>query len=327
MMRFRVLLKGLVTCLILFTLPHSLLQAQGDANSTYIPSLIPPSPNASALMKFTDVPVSPYTGTADVSVPVYTIKVKGIEIPISVSYHTGGIKLKEEASSVGLGWALNAGGMISRNILGFDDFGTGGNIYLTNQCPQLPGDISYTQSSQSATSPSPYVFAFWCNYLVNTSAGTENFYQAFTTGQDPYDMEPDIFSYNFAGHSGKFILTRLGQVVMQKQENIKIQFQGSGNLVTFTITDDQGNKFYFNVAELTAISPNPSQISSWLLSKIVTQQRDSIMFTYTSGGNTVSSVPDTYQTYNTYCDGSSGLITSTISPPAYFNQTLQSIDF
>ena len=75
-------------------------------------------------MKFTDVPVSPYTGTADVTVPIYTIQAKGISVPVSLSYHTGGIKAKEEASWVGLGWALNAGGMISRRIMGHDDFGT-----------------------------------------------------------------------------------------------------------------------------------------------------------------------------------------------------------
>ena len=80
----------------------------------YIPKIIPPSPNASALFKFTDVPVSIYTGTANVSVPIYTIQAKGLSVPISLDYHTGGIKLKEEAGWVGLGWALTAGfGMVT----------------------------------------------------------------------------------------------------------------------------------------------------------------------------------------------------------------------
>src|ERR1700722_15504613 len=91
-----------------------LLNAQGLSSSTYVPNVIPPSPNAAALMKFTDVPVSPYTGTADVTVPIYTIQAKGISVPVILAYHTGGIRLKEDASWVGLGWALNAGGMVSR---------------------------------------------------------------------------------------------------------------------------------------------------------------------------------------------------------------------
>src|ERR1700728_453938 len=97
--------------------------AQAQANQPYIPSVLPPGPDAAALMKFTDVPVSPHTGTADVTVPIYTIQAKGISVPVSLSYHTGGIRLKEEASWVGLGWALNAGGMVSRTIMGHDDFG------------------------------------------------------------------------------------------------------------------------------------------------------------------------------------------------------------
>ncbi|HEV2481008.1 MAG TPA: hypothetical protein VGS79_15130, partial [Puia sp.] len=69
------------------SIPFGAIHAQSDVNSPYIPSVIPPSPNASALMKFTDVPVSPYTGTTDVSIPIYTIKVKGVTVPVEVSYH------------------------------------------------------------------------------------------------------------------------------------------------------------------------------------------------------------------------------------------------
>src|SRR5215472_6202424 len=101
----------LAAALITTFLPWGLLCAQGT--TPYIPSIIPPSPNAAALMKFTDIPVSTYTGTADITVPIYTIKAKGVTVPVSLSYHTGGIRLSEEASWVGLGWALNAGGRIS----------------------------------------------------------------------------------------------------------------------------------------------------------------------------------------------------------------------
>ena len=141
--------------------------------------------------------------------------------------------------------------------MGHDDFGSDGIYYLTNLAPQLQGDFAYPQPLQSSQTNgvSPHYIDFYCTYLVYTTGGTEDFTPAFSAGGDTYDMEPDVFSYNFPGHSGKFILTRLGNVVMQKQENIKIQFTGTTNHVTFTITDDQGNKFYFNVLEQTAISP------------------------------------------------------------------------
>jgi hypothetical protein len=219
------------------------------STSNYIPNVIPPSPNAASLMKFSDVPVSPYTGTADVTIPIYTIQAKGISVPVSLSYHTGGIKMKEEASLVGLGWALNAGGMVSRTIMGYDDFGTQGYSYFTSAVPQISGDMTAYHPSEPTYDPvlGNYYVDFFCNYLANTTGGNEDFYQAFTTGAPLYDMEPDIFTYSFPGHSGKFIITRGGKPVLQKQENIIIQFQPGGQ--SFTITDDQGNKFYFNTLE------------------------------------------------------------------------------
>jgi hypothetical protein len=301
-----------------------ILFAQGPTTSPYIPSIVPPSPNAAALMKFTDVPVSPYTGTADITVPIYTIQAKGISVPVSLSYHTGGVKLKEEASWVGLGWALNAGGMISRTIMGHDDFSQS-QPYFTSMVPQLAGDMTITKPAQASNVPylSPYVYDFFCAYLAGTTSGNENFAQAFNAGQDIYDMEPDIYSYSFPGHSGKFILTRAGQVVLQKQENIVVQFQSGGQ--SFTIIDDQGNKFYFNVTE-TCTSGSVISTTSWLLAKIVTQQQDSVLFNYAPGGGGLTVYPDIYQTNNVYCSNQ-GLITSSPAQNFYNNQTLQSIDF
>jgi hypothetical protein len=305
------------------------LHAQLSADVQYVPNYISPSPNAAALMKFSDVPVSPYTGTADITVPIYTIKAKGISVPISLDYHTGGVKLKEEASWVGLGWALNAGGMISRTIMNYDDFGTQGYPYFTTVIPQLAGDMTVSQPAQASDMPDYgfYYFDFFCNYDVNTTQGTENFWWAFESGGTQYDMEPDIFSYNFPGHSGKFILTRAGQVVLQKQDNIVIQFQGSGSSVTFTITDDQGNHYYFNNLELFTNGSGAEPISSWLLSKIVTQQQDSVNFNYVGGGANTSPAPDKFQTENYACTPTGGFFYSSQSPPQYINQTLQSISF
>jgi YD repeat-containing protein len=296
------------------------------STSNYIPNVIPPSPNAASLSKFSDVPVSPYTGTADVTIPIYTIQAKGISVPVSLSYHTGGIKMKEEASLVGLGWALNAGGMVSRTIMGYDDFGTQGYPYFTGAVPQLSGDMTAYHPSQPNSDPvlGNYLVDFFCNYLANTTGGNEDFYLAFTTGAALYDMEPDIFTYSFPGHSGKFIITRAGKPVLQKQENIIIQFQSGGQ--SFTITDDQGNKFYFNTLETCQTTGAATPTTSWLLSKIITEQQDSVLFTYTPVGGGLSTYPDVYQTYKAYCSDA-GLTTGNSAPTMYNNQILQSIDF
>ncbi|WP_123864486.1 hypothetical protein [Chitinophaga barathri] len=48
-----------------------------------------------------------------INIPIYEIELDGVKIPISVAYHAGGFKVDEGSSHVGLGWALNAGGMIN----------------------------------------------------------------------------------------------------------------------------------------------------------------------------------------------------------------------
>ena len=311
------------------------VSAQSQAGTDYIPSVIPPSPNAAALMKFSDVPVSPYTGTADVTIPIYTIKLRGLDVPISISYHTGGVKLKEEASWVGLGWALNAGGMVSRTVMDLDDFNTG-TPYFTTAVPQLAGDMTNYHPSEPTgdTFVGDNFTVFFCDYLANTSAGNEDFTNAYSgissASRPPYDMEPDQFSYNFPGHSGKFILTRGGNAVIQKQENIKIRFQGSGANVTFTITDDEGNNFYFTQTETVQPSGTGQvYVSSWLLTKIVSQLKDSVMFNYVNGGASVSTQADITQTYayGGYCTGSHALTTTQGAPTLYSTVSLQSIVF
>src|ERR1700761_6632744 len=82
---------------------------------------IPASPDAAALGKFGSIPVGPYTGTANISIPLYTIKSGDLTLPVSLGYHSSGNKVEEMASSVGLGWSLNAGGVITRSIRGLAD--------------------------------------------------------------------------------------------------------------------------------------------------------------------------------------------------------------
>ena len=55
-------------------------------------------------------------GTVDISIPLFEIKFNGISIPIAVNYITSGIKVDQQASNVGLGWSLNYGGSIIRNV-------------------------------------------------------------------------------------------------------------------------------------------------------------------------------------------------------------------
>lgn len=228
--------------------------------------VIPPSPNAAALMKFADIPVSNYTGTPNIDIPLYTIQSGDISVPISLSYHASGIKLIEEASVVGLGWALQAGGAVSRNILDKDDFAEASS-YFTASVP----DIKNTPDSLLIFRES--------SFITHTQEGEVLDLNELFTSRDFYDFESDIFFFNFQGRSGKFNLNRQKQAVLNKQEDLEIIPNRNG--LSFTITDESGFRYIFNRIEYSYLaSVGINQATSWYLSEITSPTKNKVKFIY-----------------------------------------------
>src|SRR5690606_17280608 len=100
--------------------------------SQQLPTVVPPSPEAAQLGKYVETPVSYYNGTANISIPLLEINVDGIVVSINISYHSKGVQVGEIASRVGMGWTLNTGGAITRQIRGkADDYSVNGAGYLS----------------------------------------------------------------------------------------------------------------------------------------------------------------------------------------------------
>jgi RHS repeat-associated protein len=117
-----------------------------------------PSANAGSLGKYGDIPVGNFTGTPSINIPIYTLQEGPISVPISMSYHASGLKVNELASWVGLGWSLNAGGMISRSVLSVKDDDPNGWLnkalpdpanLLHNDWDREPDIFSYSFGGQS----------------------------------------------------------------------------------------------------------------------------------------------------------------------------------
>jgi hypothetical protein len=79
------------------------------------------SPTAASLGKYGDIPVSYHTGIPNIGIPIYTVQSRTLKLPISLSYHAGGLKVQENASWVGAGFSLLAGGCITRTVVGAPD--------------------------------------------------------------------------------------------------------------------------------------------------------------------------------------------------------------
>lgn len=101
-----------------------------------------PAPNAAALGKYSDIPVSYFTGVPSISIPIYTVQEGPLSVPVALNYHASGVRVGEPASWVGLGWSLDAGGMVTRTVMGKPDDQNG--YYFTGASLTTTGnDISY----------------------------------------------------------------------------------------------------------------------------------------------------------------------------------------
>jgi YD repeat-containing protein len=120
MTMFKFWFKKILPVLIVFVSQQ--LYSQSPSLST----VAMPSPNAASLIKFEQIPVSNYTGVPNIEVPLVNIKSFDSDLKISLSYNSNGIKVEDEASLVGLGWVLNAGGVIQK-IEGTNAWGFAGN--------------------------------------------------------------------------------------------------------------------------------------------------------------------------------------------------------
>ena len=156
---------------------HSDLFGQFAENGSPLKiSVIPPSPEAASLGKYGENGVGYYTGVPEISIPIANVQGLRLSLPIDISYHSGGIKVEEVASRIGLGWSLNAGGVITRTVRGLPDDEANGWIGSNSNAEAY---VANPLSTQFAT-----VLADIANGLI--------------------DAEPDIFYFNFNKKSGRF---------------------------------------------------------------------------------------------------------------------------
>jgi len=218
--------------------------AQSEPESNYqaehnpIPFL---SPEAASLGKYGEIPVSEYTGVPQIDIPLYTVKSGELELPISLSYHASGIKVNQEATWVGLGWDLMAGGCISRVVSGKND--------LAEQYYQNEYEDDWLKQLLNLNDNNTFssTIRFYYPYSSGISENQKNFYQKLIN----HNYEPDIFTANFCGHNISFYIDPYNNDIIQLGKlsgNFKIEKFHKGNLIdidSWIITDNLGIKYYF----------------------------------------------------------------------------------
>lgn len=251
------------------------ITANAQANPPELVKVIPKSANTAVLEKFGNTPVSYFTGLPNISIPLFNITSGKVNLPISLSYHAGGIKVEEVASWVGLGWGLSTGGIISRSVRGTPD-------------------ESYNGYSNN---PSMTVRQMIDGYN-NPSLITQINYNLTQAGKGLYDTEADIYNYSIGNESGKFIYNQEDHAFYTiPKKNVKIEYDPF--TASFKITLASGQVCNFKTKEYTTTqsicatgSPEGNRsVTSWSVDEIISEdKRDTVKFTYTNGSYSYNSL-------------------------------------
>ncbi|MDD7888274.1 RHS repeat protein [Flavivirga sp. 57AJ16] len=238
------------------------------------PEIFPPAPTASELGKFGSYPVDLASGLPRIEIPLYTVTSGDIKIPITLKYHASGIKVNQMPSWVGLGWALDTGGIISLE----------------------------TRDSPDELEPNPYTIPNW-NYLQNIiSTDPYNFDHPDIQNVIKNSWVKDAYHISLPTVSGTFFLdsNNDGEVTTKfPPDEFKI-YKSNPISYLYKVIDKQGVQYEFNDYEESRLNKTSSQPgddlhlyntkykSAWLLSKIKNTKGDSIEYFYGNKYTTVN---------------------------------------
>jgi hypothetical protein len=217
--------------------------------------VIPLTPNAAELNKYTSIPVDGMTGVPSIGFPLFEINTGKIKLPISLNYHASGIKVRQKATWVGLGWSISAGGVISRGVRGKRDEHPINGWF--NDPTSWSALDQLWEKSFNGTPQEQYdsYYALANQWFVNPG----------------HDTHPDFFSYSAGSKSGKFIFSRSKQkFVSFPYEPVKIDRDAIQN--TYKITDDEGVVYFFEAKETAMFYSGTGEdesVQSCYLTKIV----------------------------------------------------------
>lgn len=291
------------------------------------------SPNAASLGKVADIPIGYHTGIPNIDIPIYTIHEGPLQVPIGLSYHASGLKVMEQASWVGAGWSLNAGGMITRSVRGMPDeiLSSSGSptpiSYLNNK-----GYYDYLFMDSPGSDYSPQIVP------NNPATGSPQVLAYYEFAGGRRDGEADMFNFNFNGYSGKFYFRPDNSVVLAPQQDIKVTplfCQGTGCSTTneylygWIVTTPDGVKYYFGKVLAQAGNYNTTTNAIPLEYTTSYSATSGLSYTKTPSSwflNKIESPDKKFSVSFVYSAENYSYYTMSLSPAASFTSALQTID-
>ena len=286
----------LVLLLVIFSINQNYAQ-EGTENLPSVPSFYVASPEAGKIGEFGDLPTNLSTGQINQDIPIYTIDEGIIQLPVSLSYQYSGLIVDEVPGSVGLGWQLNAGGMITRQVRGLPDEHFNGFIGA-NQI----GLKVLEYANESITDDDKTTL------LRNAAEGQ-------------WDTETDKYFVRIGNISATFYYRADGEIVFAPHKNYKITRIRNG----FQLIDDRGIIYTFDKQEYADVetfngsdSIIRTHITSWLVTKIKLPNSRMITYSYIPYGFGQRTYSDGYIEVDTDTSFNPGLCVSLMQRPYQF---------
>lgn len=252
-------------------------------NQNITPVQFPQAPNVASLIKYAEIPVDMYNGSTKYGIPIYEIQEGDLTLPISLNYSSNGLKVEEEASWVGLGWSLNAGGVIQMIPRGFDDLNIALAPLQANIDPNPDPNFDYSYSDHATN-----MIQNGCQYknrqgeivymnMALGGGGQSNMSDGLFDLNTGYLY--DMYLYNFSGYSGKFIDDNNGNFIDLEHSNTKFERTVEGGILC---TTPDGNRYFFNVKATNQTQEQRGAVLNYTyyLSQIKSVNDFEVNFTY-----------------------------------------------
>lgn len=225
-------------------------------NSTgYAPQMldiIQPSPISRNFTRYANFTPNLSTGTVNVPIPLYELKLGDFTLPLSLQYATNGIKVYDVPFPAGYGWSLQPALRASRVVLGRPD-----DCY-----PRLTYSYNLPRGQNV--------------FLESVSANNNH------TGSRDGDVQHDVFTVNLPHESFNFIIDwnnfitkyRVTAVGTTDEVTIATNYEEYSGIRYIRVQDEKGIVYFFGNIDNSEIGHSPVEFSngnvstSWGLSEI-----------------------------------------------------------
>ncbi len=221
-----------------------------------------PSTQSLNFGKYGDYKATHYNGSVNIAVDFKPLETKfGYKVPISINFNQNGIKVNDMPTTIGVGWNLIAGGVVTRTINGLDDFGMDG----------------------------------WFHNPINDNLLWSDPTTQLQLMAGSYDTQPDDINFSTPIGGGEFQYEKHTRKMLFKNSTnfaIDQDYQPSGTVsntsVEFSIQDAEGNIYEFlekEIQETYSVNGTNSNYnlpfnSASYLSRILLRNDESILFEY-----------------------------------------------